>query len=313
MIILCGLAVVMSARQGRAGFFDGTPKWGSPTLGTGAVVTWSLIPDGTDVIRPPSVDEPFILHDFWIGTSDLSSVYAQLDPDVAIGEALFRTALTGALDTWAAAANLTFVEVSDAGVPLGYPGATAGVVGDIRIGSWSLASPFDAVAAHAFEPPGGSSLLSSFLAMHSPSTFGDVTLNKDAFFSTWPGLSEGDFYGGFPNDIQNLLLHEIGHSLGLTHSDDIDSIMYVGPGCCDYIQRTLSAEDVANIQTLYGTLAPVPEPSTLAIWGIGAMMLGASRLRKKREGESADEVQPPVRSAKHIRFQREFLHELTQK
>lgn len=297
--VVWGTVLAASATPA-AGFllFDGNPKWGDPALGTGAVVTWSLIPDGTEVLRRPPVfppDEPFIFHDFWTGTSNLGSVFAQLDPDPAVGEALFMTAVNNAFATWAAAADLSFVQVPDAGLPLGFPAGvptefpTPAGVGDIRIGAWDLELPFDNFAAHAFEPPGMTTNAGMFFTMHSPSTFGDITLNANAFFSVFPGLGEGDVTGGFPNDLEGLLLHEIGHSLGLQHPEEdgldpgeANAIMFVGPGCCNDIQRTLAADDIAAIQFLYGPApAQVLAPSSFALAGAGLAVLGAAGWRRR--------------------------------
>ncbi|HRD48906.1 MAG: matrixin family metalloprotease [Candidatus Competibacter sp.] len=277
--------------------FDGNSKWGSPTLGTGATITWSLIPDGTGVVQPsppPFIPPAFIFSDFWSGTSDLASVYAQLNPaDPVNGQSLFNTAINNAFATWAADANITFVQVSDDGSPLGHTGPTAGKVGDIRIGAFGLLSPFDAVAAQAFEPPGGTSALAAYLAStDQPSTFGDITLNKFALFGVAQG-NEGDafdFSNGFFNDIQGLLTHEIGHALGLGHpeadgltGDEGTAIMYVGTGCCDNIHRTLGVDDIAGIQYLYGapvsTAIPVPATLPLFLLGLVGMRVVVRRRR----------------------------------
>src|SRR5262249_35386624 len=70
------------------------------------------------------------------------------------------------------------------------------------------------------------------------------TLGGDMFLNI-----TGDVHAGnlFP-----ILLHEVGHALGLEHSDDPNSVMY-----SHLNQRTeLSAGDVANLRVLYGTRGP---------------------------------------------------------
>ncbi len=255
--------------------FDGDAKWGNPDVGTGAVVTWSLIPDGTGVVQrdfPPT--EGFLYWEYWQGTSNLSSIYSQLDADPAMGEALFQTALQNAFNVWASVADLTFIQVGDDGTALGHT-LTDAAEGNIRIGAFSLAAPFDAVAAHAFEPPNGTSSLNSYLeATGMTTTFGDVTLNTNAFFSVFPGYAEGDPTSGFPNDLEGLLIHEIGHALGLAHSFGENDIM--NPDNYHHIQRTLSANDIAGIQYLYG----VPEPSVAMLVGLSGLACGLRRNRK---------------------------------
>ena len=271
------------------GLFDGSPKWGSSTLGTGATITWSLIPDGTDVLRtadlpslPPGTNE-FLFQDFWTGPSDLASVYSQLVPDDPLaGEVLFRTALNNAFNTWSAVTNLNFVEVTDSGLQLAHPEAAGTNAGDIRIGAFPASGFFDSVAAWDFEPPGGT----AFITGYNPTVAGDLSLNKGALFGVAQG-QEGeafDFSQGFFNDIEGLLLHEIGHALGLTHpagltADELASVMYVGTGCCDNIHRTLGADDIAGIQALYG-VRPVPIPATVWMFTSALMALGALGRRR---------------------------------
>ena len=267
--------------------YEGNPKWGDASLGSGAVVTWSLIPDGTDVLRtadlaalPPGTNE-FLLQEFWSGPSNLTSIYTQLDSDPLVGKTLFRSALTNAFATWSAITNLSFVEVVDTGLQLAHPDAAGANAGDIRLGAFPLLSPFDCCAAFGFEPLGGT----NFRTSYNPTTTGDVSLNSLAFFSAYSDLQEGDAYSGFPNDIQNLLIHEIGHALGLEHPEangltvgEELAIMYVGVGCCDNIQRTLALDDIAGIQALYG-VRPVPVPA--AFWLFGSALLGLVSFSKR--------------------------------
>lgn len=58
-------------------------------------------------------------------------------------------------------------------------------------------------------------------------------------------------------DLLTVAAHEIGHTLGLAHSDDPNALMfaaYSGP------HRSLSADDVAGVQAIYG-MASGPEPA----------------------------------------------------
>jgi hypothetical protein len=61
-------------------------------------------------------------------------------------------------------------------------------------------------------------------------------------------------------DLLTVAAHEIGHTLGLDHSSDPNSIMYPSYRAP---HRFLSADDIAGIQSLYGMAsAPKPEPES---------------------------------------------------
>lgn len=50
--------------------------------------------------------------------------------------------------------------------------------------------------------------------------------------------------------IYTVMLHEVGHALGLTHSEDKESIMY--PKANEYKIMEVSKEDVKNLKKIYG-------------------------------------------------------------
>lgn len=141
-------------------------------------------------------------------------------------QAQVRQAVTAAFGYWAAVTPLTFTEVPNASNP------------EIRIrfvsGDHGDGSPFDGpsgVLAHAFYPPPNG---------------GDVA--GDAHFDEAETWSVGLPATGI--DLYTVTAHEFGHALGLAHSTVTDALMYPyygGP------HRFLSADDIAGIQSIYGT------------------------------------------------------------
>ena len=290
---VASIGVALFAAAGATAFnvfpfgLDEALKWGpSNQIGTpGGIVTWSFIPDGTAL-------DPLVSSFGWSGTSDLASVYAQVG-----GEAAARAALEAAFAAWSAVADVDFVRIDETGsLPLGAATAGTAVVGHIRVGAFAFA-PGDFTAAVGFAaPPNGGTTLE-----------GDLVFNTNNRFGL-PSGAEGDPFDLFPpptffylNDFAGLATHEIGHALGLAHSDVPESVMcgFVGPGFdgsqCHWadpdengrapITRLPKADDVAGVQHLYG----VPEPGVgLGLFaGVGALRAFGRRLRQRR-GRSSE-------------------------
>jgi hypothetical protein len=71
------------------------------------------------------------------------------------------------------------------------------------------------------------------------------------FFSGTTGCS-GGFY------IEDIAAHEFGHALGLGHSDVSGATMYPSVSSCNQSPRTLSADDIAGILSIYPRLSTPP-------------------------------------------------------
>lgn len=99
-------------------------KWGGPTIGTGASVTYSFMAGGE------ACDSG--------NCSSLSSF-------MPVG---FASEIERAFDTWSAAGDLAFTLVSDGGEDFNTPGTS----GDIRFGGELIDGSFGTLA-HAFFPP----------------------------------------------------------------------------------------------------------------------------------------------------------------
>ncbi|MGE0384900.1 MAG: matrixin family metalloprotease [Gammaproteobacteria bacterium] len=258
-------------------------KWDDPQFGTGAVVTWSFIAPSAGVRS----DLGFLAGTNSLGTGDGNDVRRIIDE--ANGSGAFDAALQRAFATWAAAANLTFVQVADSGADFG-EFAPGSIGPDIRIGAYTFVDgngdPVAFSGGAGFGPPGNDLLFPDPLA-------GDLALNDFNLFAIAPG-AEGDALptgpgGLYLNDLEGLLLHEIGHTLGLGHSDVVDGVMCGyqadAPGfdgsACDYshINRVLGSDDLQGIQTIYGP-APVPVPA--ALWMLAPALAGLASARRRR-------------------------------
>lgn len=215
-------------------------KWGPPAFGTGATVTWSLMPSGLIVD----------------GRESSSIALSEFMPQG------FKDALFAAFDAWSDVADITFIKKPDPRVGWVAPGAAAV---DIRITGHPLDGSFG-VLAHTFFPP-----------KNGPKVGGGWPLAGDIHFDseeTWalsfdaPGFS-----------IFQVAAHEIGHAIGLAHSDVSNSLM--NPIYSEDF-RGPQADDIAGVQYIYGTV--VAAPPTLALLAVAMPGLLGFLWRTSRRG-----------------------------
>jgi hypothetical protein len=236
-------------------------KWGDPAIPTGATVYWSLMPvgtEGSDYCAPACTNgegtSSLTLPNFYDTVTDTFSSVDLTDP-VIFGY------IRKALRTWGAAAGVTFIHVAnDTGVPINDAAAEPPNTGQIRIGVFDTGDTGPAAVGYA-PPPNGFIPNSSQLATGA----GDILLNSRYAYQN-PAGAEGTPLDAFPlgggpflNDFEGLILHEIGHALGVDHSDVSDAVMCGWPNSCIYddvdtyaINRELATDDISAIQTLYG-------------------------------------------------------------
>jgi len=157
-----------------------------------------------------------------------------------------------ALDTWAAVANFTNLGmVADGGGHAGALGA-AGGTGHIRVAAWEIGTA--GVLAHAFQP-GNEAYFGA-----GGSIAGDVHFDARTWIDDPLGTDPDNGLTEF--DLPTVLLHEIGHALGLGHSAVVGSVM---EPIYATTRRTLTADDIAGIQAIYGVRQTTPEPGMLVL------------------------------------------------
>uniref|UniRef100_A0A4W6CUK6 Matrix metallopeptidase 20a (enamelysin) n=1 Tax=Lates calcarifer TaxID=8187 RepID=A0A4W6CUK6_LATCA len=186
--------------------------------------TGHLDPHTLDVMREPRCGVPDVENfSFYPGKPKwkhhtITYMIAKYTPDMKREdvEKSFQTALK----MWSDATPLKFIKVNHGKADIVLSFAPHGDF-----------FPFDGprgVLAHAFQPGEGMG--------------GDVHFDED---ETWTAGSQG--YSLFA-----VAAHELGHSLGLTHSRDPSAIMYPNYRYRSSTQYSLSKDDVLGIQTLYG-------------------------------------------------------------
>jgi hypothetical protein len=172
-------------------------------------ITYSFMPDGTNVGGVPS------------------SLFQTMN--AVAPTASWEAAIAKAAAAWEATANIDLVQVSDDGSQLEAPGDQQGDprFGDIRIG----AIPESAgQLGFAFLPP----------PLNGGTDAGDIFFNSKTTWNLTSGL-------GF--DLATVAIHELGHALGMAHSQIQTAVMY---GSYTGVKQTLTSDDAAGLAAIYG-------------------------------------------------------------
>lgn len=161
--------------------------------------------------------------------------------DRQISEPGFQALLRQAFDSWEAVADIDFVEVADGlstNIKLGWDAIDGafGTVGQAR--TWSISDDFYDAANVRFS-----------------TSRSDIRFDtaEDWSLTRAPAFNKVDFF--------SVALHEIGHSIGLDHTDDPMTIMF--PMVPDIFE--LTPGDITGVQLQYGPAQSGPETTpTLA-------------------------------------------------
>jgi len=175
-----------------------------------------------------------------LGSASLKYYFGRLTYD--LDSAATKAQIVRALNTWAAVVAITWTETSSAN-------QTKSV--DISwISSGETGYPFDG--------SGGTLARSYYPCPPNPETIAGNIECDDA--DLW---EVGNTGSGF--DVYSMVLHELGHALGLGHSESSGAVMY------PYIWSStvytgLTADDVSGIQSIYAATA-APTVTPVAIGG----------------------------------------------
>ena len=155
--------------------------------------------------------------------------------------AVYQQTVTRAFLTWESVADVTFQQLPDSANP--------SQAADIRLGFADVDNGSEiGLTAYQFE---GSSFLPGVSVFLKDPAIDPLIPNGNGTFT----------YQGTTTQLYQVVLHEIGHALGLNHSTDPNSIMYrtLGP-----LNQTFDASDVAGIDAIYGNTTTIT-PETLGI------------------------------------------------
>jgi predicted Zn-dependent protease len=154
-------------------------------------------------------------------------------------------AVKRSIDAWARVANVDIRQVTSDKLSV----SPAGVAGD-GVSLITIAQTPENVLLFAKDPYGAAATTRVFYNRRGIITEADIVLNPYQQFST-----DGTM-GTF--DLESTLTHEIGHLLGLSHSEVLGSTMHANYGKNGVFglqrlsSRTLSATDVASVRAIYG-------------------------------------------------------------
>jgi hypothetical protein len=207
------------------------------TQGSPAIVTWSLVPDGTAIPgkpwqRPTESSDPSNLISFFDG------LYGN-GGDPALADRPWFPIFQNATDRWSALSGLSFVyEPNDDGAGLyttifnsttiDGPGGVLGVRGDVRIGG------------HYIDGEVGANTL----AYNAYPNAGEMVLDTSnvAFFGNAASGSRA---------ARNVIMHELGHAIGIRHMESSSAAFLMEPNISSAFDGP-QLDDILAVHRWYG-------------------------------------------------------------
>ncbi len=177
-------------------------KWGPPAPGTGATITWSLMPTGTSC------------------AGECAGTISNLADFMPAG---YMTSLQSAFAAWSAVANVTFMQVADDGAAFNAPTAS----GDIRIGGHVFDGPSGTLAHGYFPPTNGLTAAGDIhfdVAEIWKNGFGGPGFDIFQVFAHELGHALGLAHTGVPNSLMNPFYTE---AFSGPQADDIAGMQYL--------------------------------------------------------------------------------------
>jgi len=118
---------------------------------------------------------------------------------------------------------------------------------------------YDSRNVAIFRPDGDGSQIAATYAWSSGGSITDTDIvffdGPFTYFTGTDGCVSTPSYGVY---IEDVATHELGHALGLNHSAVDTATMVSGYPACSQFKRSLDPDDIAGIQSLYGSGSPAP-------------------------------------------------------
>lgn len=167
-------------------------------------------------------------------------------------------------------------------IQLVYHGTSKGTVGVARSGANENLVAFSR-EAWPFEPDALAMTITAYKETSGELVDADILVNEEEY--TWGESPEAE------NDLQNALTHEVGHFLGLGHSDVPEATMFARAEPWETEKRSLHADDMAAAARLY----PAPPIAATAATTNASTAEAPSQSPTVGGRAAAQRTPPPIR------------------